>query len=200
MTIIYSSKELRPRQDRDFYPTPYEFAIEAVRQIPISNYLTTCLDPGCGDGVWSKAVKDVYPFVNTIGIDINPVDRYILQGVDRFFLRDYLTFESEDLPEIDLIIGNPPYKLAEQFLDKSFELIGNHGYIVFLLRSAFAESKKRYIKYFSAYRNPVYIYQSVSRLNFYPEMKGSGDTAYSLFVWKKNYRDFTEFRWLDWKK
>jgi predicted TPR repeat methyltransferase len=201
MTIIYSSKELRPREKRDFYPTPQEFADFAVREFFYIENINKSfdsykvLDPGCGTGVWGKAIRKQYPLAIIEGVDIKLPD-IDLSCYNGLVQRDYL-----DLiygREFDLIIGNPPYSLAEDFLDKSFELITNGGFIAFLLRSAFAESRKRYDRFFSVLKHPKYIYQSVSRVSFTGDGK-SDNTAYSFFIWEDGFVGETTFKWLDWK-
>ena len=41
------------------------------------------------------------------------------------------------------ILTNPPFKLAEQFVEKSFELINEGNYAIFFLKVQFLESKRR---------------------------------------------------------
>ena len=41
------------------------------------------------------------------------------------------------------ILTNPPFKLAEKFVEKSFELINEGNYVVFFLKVQFLESKSR---------------------------------------------------------
>ena len=49
--------------------------------------------------------------------------------------------ECDDIFEGD-ILTNPPFKLAEQFVEKSFELIDEGNYAIFFLKVQFLESKK----------------------------------------------------------
>ena len=44
----------------------------------------------------------------------------------------------------DIIIGNPPYSLAKEFILKSLDSLNDNGILIFLLRTAFLESKSRY--------------------------------------------------------
>lgn len=105
------------------------------------------LDPGCGAGSFCQAIKAEYPDCHLTAIDIAP--EWIAQvealGVaDGVMQCDYLTVESGFFGDrFDLIIGNPPFSLAQKFVERSFELIKPHGKIVFLLRLGFLESKKR---------------------------------------------------------
>ena len=81
-----------------------------------------------------------------------------------------------------MIIGNPPYSLAIEFVTKCLDLLGENGVLIFLLRTAFLESKSRY-DFWQV--NPLSgLYTLSKRPSF---INGKTDAcSYSWFIWEKN--------------
>jgi hypothetical protein len=77
------------------------------------------------------------------------------------------------------IITNPPYSIAQEFIEKCFEIANQETEIIMLLRLAFLESKKRYEFWQKHPVNELYI------LSERPSFTGKGTdaTAYAWFVW-----------------
>lgn len=216
MTIIYSKKPLRDRQDSDFYPTPIEFcraALSILSGIPkyADNPAPTALDVGAGDGVWGQALKGLSTSAHLTGIDVResakgnsatylfdrgyglPINAIVY---DEWILQDFADHDRK----YDLIFGNIPFRYTNEFIQHSLDLLADNGIILFLLRSAVSESKKRYDMFYNNGHKPIYEYQSVRRISFMGD-KGSDNTAYSVFIWEKQ-KDFqreTIKRWLYWE-
>lgn len=197
-TIYVENRDKLPkRKEFDFYPTPIELCKVAVRKLDLYVPHITILDPGAGNGVWGKAIREVYPeFSITIGgveiRDVGKPDSY----TNWYNNIDFLTWNPNY--KYDLIVGNPPYKYAEEFLDKSFELLKDNGQILFLYRLTFLESLGRYKKYFSGTLAPEKVYVSTRRISFSGNKKSSSD-AYALFYWRGFNNIYgTELGWLDW--
>lgn len=194
MTIIYSSKPLREREPSDFYPTPKEL-IRAVLKDYAYNHSEpkSILDPGCGDGVWGEVAKEFWPNAKITGIDIRKIPRN--NSYDNWITDDFLNSKNYMVAQnFDLVIGNPPFKYAEQFLDLC---MGTN--VIFLLRASFLESKKRYEKY---YRHkdkcPTEVKISTRRISFTGNKK-SDNTMYGIYYWlKSNFISQTRLGWLDW--
>lgn len=81
----------------------------------------------------------------------------------------------------DVIIGNPPYSLALDFINKSLELLHPGGLLIFLLRTNFLESEKRF-KWWQ--EHPL---SGLYTLHKRPSFTGRGTdaTSYSWFVWER---------------
>lgn len=93
----------------------------------------------------------------------------------------------------DLIIGNPPYSLAEEFVRASLDLLANGGVLVQLLRTGFLESRKRIE--FHASHQPNHVYFLSERPSFLAkESKRGGSVpvtdmaSYGVFVWNGSDR------------
>lgn len=200
MGIIQTTKELRPRQENDFYPTPIELCRAALHLFAGQNF-KTILDPGCGTGVWGQAARSLWPASHITGIDI--VDRLERPSAyNRFCLADFLSLIPDAYPDgscYSLIIGNPPYQLAQEFIEKGMRLLAPHGTMMFLLRLNFLEGQKRGKGLWKTLP-PSDVYVCSRR----PSYTGNGKTdatAYSLICWGKqrfSTNTQTYLHWLDW--
>ena len=92
---------------------------------------------------------------------------------------DFLTLNTDI--KYDLIIGNPPFNKALEFLEKCFTLLDENGTMVMLLRTAFLESRSRYDFW---QNHPL---SKLLVLSQRPSFTGKGTdaTSYSWFVWQK---------------
>lgn len=188
---------MRPRDEHDFYPTPIELCRAAINLIPAHFVMPNqpqILDPGCGNGVWGRAIAERYPSAYITGVELRdvpmPNEYHELHRGD--FLDLYIP------GRYDLVIGNPPYKFAEQFIRKSFDLLHGPGIVLMLLRLAFLEGQAR-TKGLWAEHPP----RRVAVLGRRPSFTGDGKTdatAYALYLWVEpdEARFAPTLSWLDW--
>jgi hypothetical protein len=100
-----------------------------------------------------------------------------------FQVRDYLFGLESDWERTDWTITNPPFRLAEQFIERALRLSSG---VAVILRSAFLESVGRYERLF-ALTPPTNVLQFVERV---PMVRGRLDaeaasaTAYAWLVWR----------------
>ena len=169
------------RKDSDFYATPlnsiYAF-LDVYNGIKSTDLI---LEPSAGNGNIITALRNK-GYTNPIHvIELREEERSNLVGkADKVGIFNYLT---EDIPyKYDVIIGNPPYSLAREFIDKSLTLLNPGGRLIFLLRTAFLESKKRFQWW---QKHPLCgLYTLHNRPSF--TGKGTDATAYSWFVWERS--------------
>jgi hypothetical protein len=108
---------------------------------------------------------------------------------------DFLFPGSEPQGPMDWIITNPPFRLAEQFVERASDL-ARVGFAL-IVRSAFLEGVSRYERLFS--KNPPSIIAQFSER--VPMIKGRHDpaastaTAYSWLVWI-NGEPESKFVWI----
>ena len=202
MQTLNRLKSERPRRRYDFYETPPELvnaSIEHWRRDEMIHYPYNYLDPGCGNGIWGNVIHYHFPNSNIFGIDINlPSSMEYGIAYNLVYDEDYLEF---DFDGFELIAGNPPYSLAEEFVRKSFDLIADGGYIFFLLRLAFLESKKRHFGLFSEYP-PKRVYVLSRRPSFFSsngKTKTTDALSYAMFLWQRGWKGKTELDWLYWE-
>lgn len=122
------------RAPNDLYVTP-AWCVEAV--LPLLPMGGSILDPCCGTGAILDVVRERidspeyaygYDLVTHPGVDLRQ--------------RDALSVEGWQRP--DLVITNPPYSLAEAFVERAIAETAPHGgTVAMLLRLAFLASRKR---------------------------------------------------------
>ncbi len=108
-------------------------------------------------------------------------------------IRDYLF--PGDLEVVDFTITNPPFRLAEQFIERAGQT-SSIGFAV-IVRAAFLEGQGRHERLFSK-NPPSYVLQFTERVVMHkgrlaPE--GSTATAYAWLVWIDGESP-TKLRWI----
>ncbi|MEE3428396.1 MAG: hypothetical protein VZQ55_05465 [Ruminococcus sp.] len=168
------------RAESDFYATPLEC---------ISNFLANTdyikpgdfiLEPSAGNGNIIKALRAAGYDNHITAVEIRQEEFFtLLKYADKVGVFDFLT--ENDLQTFDVIIGNPPYSLAQEFIDKSLSMLKPGGRLIFLLRTNFLESKKR--RAWWQDKLPSGLFVCSQRPSF--TGKGTDATSYSWFVWEK---------------
>lgn len=113
-----------------------------------------------------------------------------------YSVRDYLFGPEQHWDRTDFTITNPPFKLAEQFIDRAMRL--SRVGCAFIVRAAFLEGVGRYSRLF-AVTPPSYVLQFTERVVMHkgrlaPE--GSTATAYAWLVWIHDDDADTRLRWI----
>ena len=127
------------RIESDFYATPKDCVQNFIDHYGSIN--GRVLEPSAGNGNIVEVVKRNGK--NTVtSVELRSEEADNLRAVsDKVIISDFLKFETDD--KFDFIIGNPPYSLAQEFLEKCFEIADKNTRIIMLLRTNFLESKKR---------------------------------------------------------
>ena len=100
---------------------------------------------------------------------------------DNVIISDFLNLTLDK--KYDLIIGNPPFDKAKEFIEKSLGMLNEGGRLIFLLRTAFLESKARYEFW---QQNPLSRLLVFSRRPSFTQDGKADSTSYSWFVWDKS--------------
>jgi len=166
------------RNKNDFYETP---------QYCITNFLNhhwldnnaVIFDPGCGSGAFPKALRKS-GYLNQIdAIDIDEMI-YRIDEVDNKYFGNFIEFNPPY--EYDVVIGNPPYCLAKEFVKKSFEIVNKNKFeIIMLLRINFLGSQDRHDFWQKFPVNDIYVLSK--RPSFAENGKDTDATEYAFFVW-----------------
>ena len=163
------------RIESDFYATP-----KSCIQNFLNHYGSidgTVLEPSAGNGNIVDVIKQ-NGNNSVIALELREEElENLKQLADEVVIGNFLDYEKQK--EINYIIGNPPYSLAQEVMEKCFELADEDTVIIMLLRTAFLESKKRYSFW---QKHPVSkLYVLSQRPSF--TGKGTDATSYSWFVW-----------------
>lgn len=165
------------RKKYDYYVTPIDdiqlFLKHFKKETGIKLGDIDILDPCAW---WDENHPMSYPVAlnvdNVITIDIREDSR--ADVIDNYF--EYSVWK------FNLVISNPPFNQAIEFIKKWLEDCKEWGYVVMLLRLNFFGSKKRF-KFFQG-NMPKYCFIHHKRMSFTPDGK-TDSIEYAHFVWKK---------------
>lgn len=145
------------------------------------------LEPSCGEGHISRQLK-------AAGYEVTSRDL-----VDRGYgeVADFLGIETQEWN--GNIVTNPPYKYAQEFVEKSLRIIPEGKKVAMFLKLTFLEGKGR--KELFRQFPPARVWVSCSRLKC--AMNGDFDavagsaTAYAWFVWEKGFKGDPVIKWFN---
>lgn len=141
-SAITKSYKLWKRKPADLYPTPVEATesiidvIKAMRR-PDGKPIKTIWEPACGDGRIARVLE--HHGFTVISTDLREYPGWGYGGIN------FITEHPEEkwgweLPEIDLILTNPPFVNAEAFIRRALELCPN---VMLLLKQTYWNTKGR---------------------------------------------------------
>ena len=202
-TAVMQRRRVAP-DSLDYFPTPpfatralCEF-LENVVEEPIE--LQRAWEPACGELHMVRPLREYFADVRASDVhaygDNELIDFPFTGGME---------------PQTDWVITNPPFKLAEAFIQTGLRVAGRG--VAMLLRGAFLEGQDRYATLFDR-TPPDYVLQFVERVAMLegrlvrigdldpfaekPGTKVSTATSYCWFVWLGSgfeQRD-TRLRWI----
>jgi SAM-dependent methyltransferase len=179
MSATGRNLEGNERRDLDFYETESWVTRSILKAVDISG---SVLDAGCGTGSILREVIRMNGHRITVarGVELDPVRAAKAKetATPNVWCGDFLTMARAETPW-DVIIANPPYGLAQEFVDVARR---NGILTVFLLRLNFLGSQKRAAR-FREYMPDVYV------LPKRPSFTGDGRTdatEYAWFVWGRD--------------
>ncbi len=178
------------RQEEDFYATEPSALILFLERLKLDNIKINhnIWEPACGMGHLSKVLTDYGHEVHSTDL----IDRgFGIGGLN--FLGDYLeqTWKGD-------ILTNPPFNLAEKFIEKSMELLESGNKLFLFLKIQFLEGQKRK-ELFKKYP-PKYVYCYSARQKCARDGEFEKYTAttqfYAWYVWEKGFEGETIIRWV----
>lgn len=164
------------REPMDNYPTP-DIAVLAL--LERESFDGVVWEPACGSGNIARHFPDC------IATDIRHNNIYGETGID--FLSERRS--------VDHIITNPPYRLAQQFVEHSLKCA--NGKVAMLCKLAFLEGKARYSLFQEHPIKTVYVFSK--RLPLTKEgdtRKQSSMIPFAWFVWEKGFKGKTTVEWI----
>lgn len=168
---VLANKSATDRSATDFYPTPPDVTLALLDFLEMDGRLDnnqTIWEPACGTGEMAEAMKEK-------GYSVFSSDRYP-SGYGNPIAVDFLASEPV---EVDWIITNPPFSLAEKFIRHALEL---DRPFAFLLKSQFWHAKKR-LELFEKHP-PAYVLPLTWRPDFLCGKKSGSPTMECLWtVW-----------------
>jgi hypothetical protein len=187
-TIYCDRSQLPARRDYDHYPTPQHTVLGALGLIEKAP--GRILDVGAGDGTWGRVARQLWPACHLEGIEVRFDEKP--SDYDEWHIGDFAV--SQPNGRFDLVMGNPPYSHAENFVRRGYNLLSVGGSLVFLLRLAFLEGQARRDGLF--HEIPPY---QVAVCSKRPSFSGNGRTnatAFAVFHWRAGYGGTPILSWL----
>jgi len=161
----------------DFYPTPVSCVENILDNCNIDMSNKRVLEPAAGNGHIAYTIKRKYPRSIVDAIELREEEKLHLTGLNDVIIGDFLTLDIKT--HYDIIMTNPPFSLAREFIIRSIEL--QPDIVIMLLRLSYLESKRRH-DFWQKY--PVTeLYVLSDRPSF--TNKGTDSCAYAWFVWYK---------------
>ena len=183
-TLGASSHTNEERQNEDYYATDPKAAEWLLKLETFSPNIWEC---ACGEGHLSKVFEKN-------GYNVKSTD-LINRGFGCFGI-DFLSIDN--LEWNGDIITNPPYKYAQEFVEKGLQIIPQGNKIAMFLKLQFLEGKGRKNLFLS--QPPKTVYVSSSRLLCAKNGKFNNDgsaVAYAWYVWVKGFNETTILKWFN---
>ena len=182
----FSCNNLGQRKKSDFYETPYSITHQFLQAFPWLG-IRDILEPSSGNGAIVR-VLDHFALGVVVGLDPLTDPGY-----------DFLTYSFNR--KFDLVITNPPFSLAEEFIKKAKEV--SNRFIAFLLPLSYLHGKGRYDR---VYNDTKFTLRSVYIFTRYPMLGEplredgkyhTGMMVYAWYLWDKEYEGKPTISWLD---
>ncbi len=168
------------RPELDFYPTP-EAAI--MKLLDREKFDGSIWENSCGDGAICRALM-ARGYTDILATDI--ADRCYGEANHDFLTSPY---------RADNIIMNPPFSLAQQFVERS--LARTTGKVAMLGKLAFLEGQKRKAMFESTPLETVYVFSKrVSMTRGGEKMKNGGMIAFAWYCWRHGYEGKPTIEWI----
>jgi hypothetical protein len=177
------------RQNEDYYATDPKAAELLLK---LESFSPKIWEPACGEGHLSKIFEKAGYSVRSSDL----INRgYGETGFDFLGMYNTVSWDGD-------IVTNPPYKYAQEFIEKSLQVIPESKKVAMFLKLQFMEGKARknlFIKH-----PPKTIYVSSSRIlcaknGDFKRMIDTGGSAvaYAWYVWEKGFTGTTSIKWFN---
>lgn len=144
----------------------------------------------CGDGNLAKVLKD--RGYNNIATDIKN------RGYGAIGSTDFLHTRTDD--QIRIILTNPPYSLATEFIEHALEILPDGGLYIALMNITYLSGQKRFERVYSkGTLREVYIFSKrieCWKNNERPKDKCGSMANYAWYVFQKGYNGQPTLYWL----
>ena len=179
-----SNHSKEEREQHDYYATDPKAGEILLEIEPELNNIWEC---ACGAGHLAKVFDDAGKLAKATDL----INRDYGQVED--FLSSNIEYYNGD------IITNPPFKYAQEFIQKALNIVPTGRKVCMFLRLLFLEGKK-HKELFKQYP-PETIYVFSGRMNCakngdFKTYKRSA-IAYAWFVWNKGYKGKTVIKWVN---
>lgn len=180
----FNSKD--ERHPEDYYATDSRAIKPLFETLGLLTGGKLILENSCGEGHLSIPMQEMGHTV----VSTDLVDRgFGIGGID--FLKDTYFHTLK----YDLIVMNPPFKHAQEFIERSLKLA---PVVCCFLRLTFLESQKRYLFFKENPPSKILVFSDrvPSAINADFENINHSAIAYCWIVWEKDFNGKTELDWI----
>jgi hypothetical protein len=189
-TTLGASNYVSEDRERDDYYATLPQAIDALLknfEIPPTTKIWEC---ACGEGHLSKRLVER-------GFEV-----YSSDLVNRGYGEIKNFFDcTEKLDAHTLILTNPPYKYAMEFVLHALELLPENAFCLMFLKLLFLEGQKRFAELFRTHPpKTVFVFSKRMKCAKNGEFNRMQDRnsaiAYCWYVWQKGFRGTPAIQWI----
>jgi len=181
-TLGASNHSEHEREKHDYYATEPS-VIDAL--FNVEEFSSCIWEPACGEGHLTERMRELGKIV----FNSDLIDR----GCNNETM-NFLNY-TKRIPTGD-IITNPPYKYAQEFVEKAMEYTSNK--VAMFLKLTFLEGQKRK-KLFEKYPpKNIYVFSARKKCALNGDFKNTGSSAacYAWFVWEKGFEGKPTIDWI----
>jgi len=180
-TLGASSHSDHDREVNDYYATEPS-AIDDL--FSVESFGDSIWEPACGQGHLARRMQELGKVV--LATDL----------IDRGFGRGSCDFLTYDLPRLMDIVTNPPYKYAQEFVEKAIALCDTKVAMFLKLTFLEGQARQKMFKKYPPKRIWVYAHRKKCAINGEFDKTGSSASCYAWFVWEKGFTGAPTIGWL----
>lgn len=176
---------------QDCYETPPE-AVEAL--LKVEKIPEWVWEPACGPGSIVRVLRAAKRLV--LDSDLHDYGQHYTTD----FLAPEICTPYHGCVEFECIITNPPYRLAQQFVEKALEL--KVPLVIMLLRLAFLESVRRTDILENSGLARIHVFRNRLPMMHRKDWNGSRASSaipFAWFVWERGYQGPTTIDRISWE-
>lgn len=179
---IVASYKRWERKPADLYPTPVN-AVEAIMEMIKLFGVKKVWEPACGDGRIARVLE--WHGLEVLGTDLREHTGYGFGGLD-FINDDPLDKWGLITDDCDMVMTNPPFSLAREFIEKALGM-PYVKVVIMLVKQNYYNTDNRF-DFFEDLR-PTFFLPLTWRLAFLPERGKSPLMDCAWAVWVKDHND-----------
>lgn len=195
------------REEYDNYPTPVDLVEAIVARVrkelgELPNHMF--IEPSAGSGRFVKAMRATWPNNAIAAVEFRLEEEQNLRdaGATYVSIMDWTQWVSQcHFPPNVILIGNPPFSLAQSHIEAGFHFLPTGAIIAFLLRFSFFGGKERNQTFWlkDGQKFLKHVIPIAPRPSF---KKGTSDNSeYAVFIWEKgNTQKTTVLEPILWEK
>lgn len=177
----------------NWFPTYWNLTRHLLKRI--NDYITddtVILEPCAGAGDITRVIKEYHPHIKIIEIDINPRRPGIIK-------KDF--FKCKNI-KCDMVITNPPFKLALEFFKKAAEFASDSIFMLWPLDYLHGVERWETIynkgyNFFNLRRVFAFVRRPLFDAKYHPGgPMPTGATSFAWFWFAKNYLNKPSIEWL----